>query len=170
MATETNAPAVNAMVQKLLEAGGNVLMIGGYVGPSAEGLVRLYADLSLTKYIELKKTDIVRVQEPEKPDGPCIVFFKNTAEVNYAITLSMRADQAIAAVTSRCACGGHRRSGVSRESNEGNGGPVIDICEWSCVENLGNCVAYAQTGWQKFWCVFDYFGCRLICSITPIIV
>jgi hypothetical protein len=73
-------PAINPLVQELLaEGGGKVLRLGGFVGQTRDGYVRLYADLSLRKYIEIAKADIVRVTEtPDNPEQPSIVYFKIT--------------------------------------------------------------------------------------------
>jgi hypothetical protein len=48
---DPSSPVANPIVRDLLHAGGNALAVGGYVGPAEEGSVRLYRDLSLTKYI-----------------------------------------------------------------------------------------------------------------------
>ena len=51
------SPVVNPRIEDLLKHGvGKVLMIGGYVGPAADGQVRLYEDLSLRTQIEIAKS------------------------------------------------------------------------------------------------------------------
>jgi hypothetical protein len=167
----SNSPTVNPLVQDLLaQQHDQVLMIGGFVGPSSNDHIRLYEDLSLSKYIDIAKADIVRaVETPDKPDQPCIVFFRSTAQLRYTQTMTVKADQALTAWLSRpprCACGG--RTGLAAAQQDTGGGPIVDLCEWSCIERGSIC--WSQGGiWHRFWCIVDYFSCRLGCG-GPIIV
>ncbi len=173
-------PIVNPLVQRLLDAGGDVLTIGGYVGSTVEDRVRLYRDLSLRSYVEISTDAVVRiVQDPQRPEEPCVVFFKSTAELTYVQTLSARADQALAAVaTARsgrggCAgCGAGGSSALARERDEG--GPTLDLCQYACQEKYALCAdAAGGSSWRAFWCVLDYYFCSLGCIIGdagPILV
>lgn len=157
------SPAPNPLVQDLLaEGAGKVLMIGGFFGQTRDDHIRLYADLSLRKYIEIAKADIVRVVEtPDKPEQPSIVYFKITAELKYVQEASFRAEQAVAAWVSKCGCGAHSNAtGIAREI--GGDGPVPSLCEMNCLSDAANCiVGSGRLG--KLWCVIGYLGCRLGC-------
>ena len=174
--SRSDSPVVNPLVKDLLDAGGGgqVLMIGGFIGPTADDHIRLYADLSLSKYVEIAKTDVVRVVDArEKPDQPCVVFFRSAAELRYVQSLSVRADQVLTALLSRPpsrGCQGNSPGAVARQTTGGGIGPTVDLCEWGCMERFQVCWASAgESKWQKFWCAIDYFSCRLGCN-GPIIV
>lgn len=187
-------PEVHPLVRELLSHGaGNVVSIGGYVGPSDPGILRLYADLSLRTSIEIPLSAVVRI-EPSKDDknGPSVVLFRTDAEIAYIRAETMRVDQVLAAVAaappattssdghghgcrggcgsgSGCACGGHgeaRAGAASRQS--GGGGPIVDLCSWACVERLRLCQARSGTLGQ-LWCYLNYGACRLGCIDPPII-
>jgi hypothetical protein len=169
----STSPVVNPLVRDLLKDGGNVLVIGGYAGPAAEQHVRLYADLSLRKYVDIPKADVIRiVQEKDKPEQPCIVFFKASAELTYVQTATMRANEALAAAATATRCagcgpGGDNAGTIARQA--GGGGPTVDLCTWACVERLQTCIAGTDSAWRQFWCVVEYFSCRLGC-MGPIII
>jgi hypothetical protein len=166
------------MVRELLAAGeGKTLAIGGYVGPTSQGRVRLYADLRLRTYIELDHSDIVRViDSTEAPQGPSTMLFKRDAEVTYDRTATMRADQALtAALTatpvskpkSGCGCAGAPApTNIARE-REGDG-PEVNVCVWGCDERLSYCGGNNSPIGQ-LWCYFHYGFCRLDCIEPPII-
>jgi hypothetical protein len=168
--SKSTSPVVNPLVKDLLDAGGGgqVLMIGGFIGPTADDHIRLYADLGLSKYVEIAKTDVVRVVEArEKPEERCIVFFRSAAELRYVQTMSVKADQALTAFISRPparGCHGSAPSVVARES-----GPTVDVSEWMCIERAQLCLYNARSPWDAFWCVLDYILCRSKGS-GPIIV
>jgi hypothetical protein len=171
---DSTSPAMNPIVQDLLNAGPNLLMIGGYVGPARDRHIRLYADLRLSKYIEIPTEDVVRiVQEPEQSEKPCILFFKSTAELTYVQTASIRADQAMAMAASRCTgCGGSGGRSAEAAREVDGGGPTISICGSQCQEGFGLC-ALGASSWQKLWCVLGYGVCRFACIIEdmgPVIV
>jgi hypothetical protein len=162
------SPTLNPLVQDLLaEGGGKVLMIGGFVGQTRDDHIRLYADLSLRKYIEIAKADIVRVVEtPDKPEQPSIVYFKITAELKYVQEASFRAEQAVAAWVSICrGCGAQSNAaGTAAQQTGGGGGGMPSLCEMNCLSDAANCIVYAgDSSWRKFWCVAGYFGCRFAC-------
>ncbi len=172
-------PKINPLVRELMTHGdGKVLSIGGYVGPAGVGRLRLYADLGLRTYIELSMTDIVRVVEPKNgPHEPSTVYFRRDAEVVYTQTATMRADQVLTAVMAApttsseggCGCGcrgGEGARGVA--ARQSGGGPVVDICQWSCTERLRLCVASSRT-FSSWWCYLNYGFCRLGCIDPPII-
>ncbi|WP_454620277.1 hypothetical protein [Bradyrhizobium cenepequi] len=166
------SPALNPLVQDLLaEGGGKVLVIGGFVGQTRDDHIRLYSDLTLRKYIEIAKADIVRVVEtPDKPERPSIVYFKITAELKYVQEASFRADQAVAAMVSIC-CGCSAQSnatGIAAAQSTGGGG-MPDLCEMNCLSGAANCLVQAggpnAPSWRKLWCGFDYLMCRLGCFL-----
>ncbi len=174
--SDGRSPAVHPMVRDLLAAGaGKTLAMSGYVGPAPEGRLRLYADLGLRVYVELGRSDVVRViDSTDTPQGPSIVLFKRDAEVTYVQAATMRADQALAAALgaplaarSNCGCGGDGDSaaGLARQTG---GGPVVDLCSWGCTERLQLCLARSGT-LGKLWCYFNYASCRLGCIEPPII-
>jgi hypothetical protein len=163
-------PAINPLVQELLaEGGGKVLRLGGFVGQTRDGYVRLYADLSLRKYIEIAKADIVRVTEtPDNPEQPSIVYFKITAELKYVQEASFRADQAVAAMVSTCrGCGGQNNATGIAAAQQTGGGGMPSLCEMGCGSDAANCLVYAggvnAPSWRKLWCIFCYLFCRLDC-------
>jgi len=165
---------VNPLVRELLSAGdgGKVLTIGGFLGPATEGRVRLYANLGLRTYIELPESEVVRVVDAEKPTDPSTVFFRGDAEITYVQTATMRADEAVAAAaaapasgTGGCGCGSGAPGTAARQTG---GGPVVDICTWSCVERLRLCAAGSGTI-GSLWCYLNYGFCRLGCIDPPII-
>jgi hypothetical protein len=164
------------MVRDLLAAGEEkTLAIIGYIGPGSQGRVRLYADLGLHTYIELAKSDVVRViDSTEVPQGASTVLFKRDAEVTYVQTATMRADQALAAALtaplaskSGCGCAGSA-DGTSSITRQSGGGPVVDLCSWGCTERLQLCIAGSGT-FGKIWCYLNYSFCRLGCIDPPII-
>ena len=170
------SPALNPLVQDLLvEGGGKVLMIGGFVGQTRDDHIRLYADLSLRKYIEIAKADIVRVVEiPDKPEQPTVIYFKTTAELRYVQEASFRADQAVAAWVSRCPGCGTPSDATARAAQQTGGGGMPSLCEINCGSDAANCLVWAggkdAPSWKKFWCVVGYLGCRLRCwwdDMTP---
>jgi hypothetical protein len=169
-----NGPRVNPIVQDLLaEGSGKVLTVGGFVGPTTDENIRLYSDLSLSTYIEIARTDVVRVVEvPDKPEQPCIVFLKSTAELKFVQEASFRAEHVLSAIASVCpGCGDH--GGAPRAAAQqtgGGGGPTIDLCAWACVERYRLCAGPNATSWQRFWCAAAYLYCRLTCGTGPIIV
>ena len=168
----STSPTVNPLVQDLLtEGSGKVLMIGGFVGPMSDEHIRLYADLSLNKYIEIAKADVVRVIEvPENPEKPCIVFFKSMAELKYVQATSIKADEALALWLSRCPGCGVRNAPADAIARQTGGGPTVSVCEFACLERGLFCAGQAgDSKWRLFWCVVDYFVCRLGCD-GPIIV
>jgi hypothetical protein len=163
--SKSDSPVVNPLIQDLLDAGGQVLMIRGFIGPTADDHIRLYADLSLSKYVEIAKKDVVRVVEArEKPEQPCIVFFRSAAELRYVQNLSVKADQVLTAFLSRapaCGCQGSAPGAVARQTTGGGIGPTVDLCEWMCIERFQLCRA-GGIGW--FWCAIDLVACRIGCS------
>ena len=173
-------PEVHPLVRELLShAAGNVVSIGGYIGPSDKGVLRLYADLSLRTYIELPLGVVVRVVTPEDDhkNDPSVVLFRTDAEITYTQTATMRADQVLAAVVSAppstassadsgCGCHGEARAGVA--SRQSGGGPAVDLCSWACVERLRLCEASSGT-LSRWWCYLNYGFCRLGCIDPPII-
>ena len=170
------SPSTHPLVRELLAAGeGKTLAIAGYVGPAPDGRVRLYADLGLRTYIELAKSDVVRViDSTDEPQGPSVLSFKRDAEISYVQTATMRADQAIAAALAAptgtqlggCGCGGKATDSIARQSG---GGPVVDLCTWGCTERLLLCTANSGT-LGKLWCYINYGACRLGCIDPPIIL
>jgi hypothetical protein len=163
----SSTPTVNPLVEDLLaEGSGKVLMVGGFVGQTRDDHIRLYADLSLRKYIEIAKADIVRVVEtPDKPEQPSIVYFKITAELKYVQEASFRADQAVAAWLSICrGCGAQSNATGIAAAQQTGGGGMPSLCEMGCASDAANCVVYAgRASWMKFWCVLGYLVCRLDC-------
>jgi len=164
------SPALNPLVQDLLaEGGGKVLVIGGFVGQTRDDHIRLYSNLSLRKYIEIAKADIVRVVEtPDKPEQPSIVYFKITAELKYVQEASFRADQAVAAWVSICGgCGAQSNATGIAAAQQTGGGGMPSLCEMNCLSDAAVCVAGAggvnAPSWRKLWCVIGYLGCRLAC-------
>ena len=175
------SPSTHPLVRDLLAAGeGKTLAIDGYLGPAPDGRVRLYADLGLRTYIELAKSDVVRiVDSTEVPQGPSVLFFRRDAEIAYVQTTTMRADHALAAAIAApplpqsgggCGCAGGKATpdSIARQSG---GGPVVDICSWACTERLRQCADAVDTGpFRKLWCHFNYAFCRLGCIDPPIIL
>lgn len=164
------SPAINPLVHDLLaEGSGKVLRLGGFVGQTRDDYVRLYADLSLRKYIEIAKTDIVRVTEtPDKPEQPSIVYFKITAEVKYVQEASFRADQAVAAMVSiDRGCGGQSNATGIAAAQQTGGGGIPSLCAMGCGSDAANCLGEAggpnAPSWRKLWCTFSYLFCRLDC-------
>ena len=169
---KSTSPTVNPLVQDLLtEGSGKVLMIGGFVGPMKDEHIRLYADLSLSKYVEIAKTDVLHVIEvPEEPEKPCIIFFKSKAELKYVQAASIKADDALALWLSRCPGCGAQSTPADAVARQSGGGPTVSICEFGCLERGLFCVKQAgDSNWQKFWCVLDYLVCRGGCE-GPILV
>jgi hypothetical protein len=164
---------VNPLVRELLSAeGGKIVALGGFLGPAAEGRVRVYADLRLHTYVELSESDVVRVVDAERPNDPSTVFFRREAEITYVQTATMRAEAALAAAAAApvaglvdCGCG----TGPGAEARQRDGGPVVDICAWACVERLRLCEA-SSGPIGKLWCYINYGACRLGCIDPPIIV
>jgi hypothetical protein len=176
MVDESSAPSpsVHPLVRDLLAAGeGKTVAIDGYFGLAPDGRVRLYADLGLRTFIELAKSDIVRiVDSTETPQGPSVVYFKRDAEIAYFQTVIMSAEQALAAVLASppvsqpgCGCGGSKATpgSIARQSG---GGPVVDICSWACTERVLTC-ARGKGTFGKFWCYFNYAFCRFGCIDLP---
>ena len=169
-------PEINPLVRELMaHGGGKVLSIGGYVGPAADGRLRLYADLGLRTYIELSMTDVVRVVEPKNgPHAPSIVYFRRDAEIVYVQTATIRADQVLTAVmaaptSSEQGCGCRGREGAQGvAARQSGGGPVVDLCQWSCTERLRLCVA-SSGSFSSWWCYLNYGFCRLGCIDPPVI-
>jgi hypothetical protein len=163
---------VNPLVRELLSAGGKVVALGGFLGPATEGRVRVYANLGLGTYVELPESDVVRVVDAERPNDPSTVFFRRDAEITYVQTATMRADEALAAAAAAppagslgCGCASGAGAAVARQTG---GGPIVDLCEWSCVERLRLCeVNSGSIG--RLWCYLNYGFCRLGCLDPPII-
>jgi hypothetical protein len=173
---DTDTPSVHPLVEQLLASGeGQTLLIGGYVGPASEGRVRIFADLGLRTYIELAKSDIVRVIDSSSTtQGPSTILIKRDAELVLVQRSTLRADQAIAAAiavpamqpSGGCGCGEQSTAPLARQSG---GGPVIDLCSWACVERLQLCLARSGT-LGRLWCYLSYGSCRLGCIDPPIIL
>jgi hypothetical protein len=167
---------VNALVGELLSAGGGgrVFALGGFLGPAADGRVRVYADLRLGTFVELAESDVVRVVDAERETEPSTVFFRRDAEITFVQTATMRVQDAIAAAAAApvvgsggCGCGGGSGSTVGRQVG-GGAGPVVDICSWACIERLRTCeVGKGTIG--KLWCYLEYGACRFGCLDPPII-
>lgn len=164
---------MNPLVGELLSAGGGkVLSIGGFLGPLTEGRVRLYANLGLATYIELAESAVVRVVEAESETEPSTVFFRGDAEITYVQTATMRADDALSAAAAApvagpvgCGCTSGTGAAMARQTG---GGPIVDLCEWSCVERMRVCEA--QSGpIGRLWCYLNYGFCRVGCIDPPII-
>jgi hypothetical protein len=157
-------PALNALVQDLLvEGSGKVLMVGGFFGQTRDDHIRLYADLSLHKYLEIAKADIVRIIEnPDKPEQPSMVFFKTTAELKYVLEASFRADQAVAAMVAICpGCGAHASGTAAQQT--GGGGIGSLGCQLGCITDGVFCFGQNPSSWKMFWCTVEYLVCRLGC-------
>lgn len=164
----------NPLVRELLSAGrGKVVAIGGFLGPVSEGRLRIYANLGLATYIELRESDVVRVVDAERETDPSTVFFGRDAEITYVQTTTMRADEALAAVAAApaagpvgCGCGSGTGATAARQTG---GGPIVDIGSWACVERLRLCeVNSGPIG--RFWCYLNYASCRLGSFEPPIIL
>jgi hypothetical protein len=163
---------VNPLVRELLSAGGGkVVAIGGFLGPASEGRVRVYANLGLATYVELPEDEVVRVVDAETPSDPSTVYFRRDAEVTYVQTATMRAGEAIAAAaaapprgTAGCGCGGE----AATAARQTGGGPIVDLCEWSCMERMRQCEVNSGTI-GRLWCYLNYGACRLGCIDPPII-
>ncbi len=89
-----DAPSIHPQVRDLLDAADHgAFGIAGYVGPAPDGKVRLYADLSLRTYVEVARSDVVRVVESdEQPQGPSVLYLERDADVTYVQTATMTAD------------------------------------------------------------------------------
>lgn len=172
---ESRSPSPHPMVRDLLAAGeGRTMPIAGYIGPTTEGRVRLYADLGLRTYIEIDKADVVRiVDSTDDPPGPSTVLFRRDASVTYVQTATMKAGDAIAAAMAAPAapaagCGCRGEGAASTIARQSGGGPAVDLCTWGCTERLLLCTARSGT-LGKLWCYFNYGFCRLGCIDPPII-
>jgi hypothetical protein len=165
---------VNPLVRELLSVGGGkVVALGGFLGPATEGHVRVYANLGLGTYVELPESDVVRVVDAERPSDPSTVFFRRDAEITYVQTATMRADEALAAAAAApaagpvgCGCASSTGAAAARQTG---GGPIVDICAWSCVERMRQCEA-SSGSIGRLWCYLNYGFCRLGCIDPPIIL
>ena len=162
-------PALNPLVEDLLAQGaGKVLTLGGYVGQTSDDHIRLYADLSLRKYVEIAQADIIRIVETrDRPEQPTIVYFKITAEVKYVQEASFKADQAVAAMAAACHGYGTDSNATGVAAQQTGGGGIPSLCVMNCGSDAANCLVWAggpnAPGWKKMWCVLGYLGCRLGC-------
>jgi hypothetical protein len=134
--------------------------------------VRVYENLALTVYVELAEADVVRVVDAERDSGPSTVFFRRDAEITYVQTATMRAHEALAAAVGApasgsvgCGCGSGADAVVARQTG---GGPIVDICSWSCIERMRQCEVGSGT-FGKLWCYINYGACQLGCLDPPII-
>jgi hypothetical protein len=81
--SQVNLP-MNPLVEKRLQvsAAGATVPLSGYLGPAPqEGYIRLYQDLSLGSYVELRRDDIVDVEEAESDKEPTLIHAKRDASV-----------------------------------------------------------------------------------------
>jgi hypothetical protein len=75
---------INPLVEERLHASGaeSAVRISGYIGPaSQEEFTRLYQDLSLCSYIELRREDIVDVEEAESDKEPAQIHLRRDAQI-----------------------------------------------------------------------------------------
>lgn len=155
MKKDNSAFPVNPLVKDMLAAGGQVIQVEGYVGPSDGERVQFYRDLSLNRYLEIPKADIVRILAlPEHPDGRCRLFFKRTAEIRLVKKATLKADEIVAAVAAAGAsCGG-------TETTERVYPP--DNCGGRCQMEYITCI---RRHGGDLWCAAELTACVLGCII-----
>lgn len=150
------------------------LAIEGFVGPAESGRIRIYEDLSLGVCLEMAASDVLHVDEAPSPREPGRIVFRRDAELALVTTVRLNADQAFTAVMSApatptsgsCTCRGEATGVLAQQV--GGGGPVIDICSWSCVERLQLCLRN-KGALGRFWCYVKYGACKVGCT-PPVIV
>jgi hypothetical protein len=74
----------NAIVEQLLrDAGGEqIVELSGYVGPSTPETIRLYQDLSLIRYLEIPRAEIIHsLQQGDPKFGPTKIYVRGTAKI-----------------------------------------------------------------------------------------
>jgi hypothetical protein len=85
----------NPLVEQMLRAapdGEQIVELKGYVGPSTADTVRLYADLMLSRYIEIPRNAIVNmVQEGDPKTGLVKLYVRSSATVVVASRFSVNA-------------------------------------------------------------------------------
>jgi hypothetical protein len=181
-------PAIptNPLVEKLLvqEVTG-VMELEGYPKPHKDGPVCIYRDLSFERYIELPHDAIIHISEPKDPEGPCKVFFKSTASLNYTTktrvsestsvtgTLTVLADEVrrtarsrVSPSGSRCSCAAPTDATTAlRRADDNAPGGGLEFppmwCEIGCEQNLNACLD--GSFYHPFWCWIDYYSCRIGC-------
>jgi hypothetical protein len=157
---KTKTPAINPLVRDLLAADGDVLLMGGYVGPADDPYIRLYADLTLRRYIEIAKKDVVRlIEDPEKPEEPCMIYFRSSAELKYVQIASFKGDQVAGAMLHRCdGCGSEQAPQRSIAQQI----PYGDIFDRKCREDIHICGLLAgNSTWRRFWCAAEFVWCQM---------
>jgi hypothetical protein len=158
MATKSNEPAVNPLVEELTKNESLAVPLVGYVGPSEAGVVRLYRDLSLRRYVEIPASEIIRVRQDEKdPEGLCTVLFNSSAKLKFVREATMTADDALLAVSTACSCG----AGAAREQDGQDPDDIFSCAEVFCEPILAGCRGGVAT---RVWCWLEYAWCRLECT------
>ena len=75
----------NPLVERTLkstEGNGVIVVLEGYVGPSSEDVVRLYDDLTLARYHDIPRSDVVEVSRLGTNDAdPVKLYVKGTAMI-----------------------------------------------------------------------------------------
>lgn len=87
--------APNPLVEQMLRAvpeAERIVELRGYVGPSTAETVRLYGDLTLSRYFEIPRNAIVNmVQEGDPKTGPVKLYVRSSATVVVASRFSVSA-------------------------------------------------------------------------------
>jgi hypothetical protein len=84
-APPTQAPhqlAPNPLITELLRAapdGEEIVRFSGYVGPSTPETVRLYENLSLSRYLEIPRSAILHSEEGDSKTSPVKIFVRSSA-------------------------------------------------------------------------------------------
>ncbi len=145
---------INPLVKDLLAAGGQLFQIEGYMGQSDQDRVRFYKDLGLTEYLEISKKDIVRVLPlPERADGRCLIFVRNTAEMRLVSSVSLKAQDILSAVAS-----------IPVQTDPKTAELVYppDNCGGRCQMEYITCI---RSHGGDFWCAAAFTACVLGCII-----
>lgn len=118
--------------------------------------MQFYRDLSLDRYLEIPKADIVRILPlPEHPDGRCRLFFKRTAEVRLVKVTSLKTDAVVAAAVAASASSGDTET-TGRVYPPDNCGGRCQMEYISCIRRHGG----------DFWCATELTLCVLGCILS----
>lgn len=143
LAPQSVAPSIptHPIVEQLLQKSKQdsaIVELQGYVGPSTPDAVRLYSDLSLSRYWEIPRSDILHeVQGSNPTKDPTTLYVKSSTMV--ASTSRMSAETAITqrAVVDELNRVSGRSSQQSRLSGPRAGGICIGPCSGCLIGGSG---------------------------------
>jgi hypothetical protein len=169
---EPRAP-VNPLVEDLLKREARAVSLRGYVGPAESGRVRLYSDLSLTRFVEIPDDAIVHVRQARNdPEARRTVVFDGSTRVRYVQETILRVEDAIAQAHSTAGCVGcgSQNASTSQEQLRLRRFPwetVPNPCAALCRAALDTCIFYAQGRVdEQIWCYMDSWVCLEKCPPT----